>query len=234
MGQGRCTAAGLQFCPQTSELTGLTVVCFSLCALHGSHRLFSSCRLFELSATTDYRRLSLTTAATQLLQQPLLPAATHGSNAGSSSGSSSPNRLYLWPLGPAADAAMQQLWAQHCSSPSLDSSSSNSSSSSSNPLQFSSIAPAAIAAAAGGGSAWGSSSSSGDGSSGSSALVPVMFGRTLPVSRCAGGAAWFDFDELCGRPLGSADYLALAQHYHTLFLSGEGAMTCVGGGGFTQ
>jgi cell division protein ZapE len=49
-----------------------------------------------------------------------------------------------------------------------------------------------------------------------------MFGRTLPVSRAAGGAAWFEFDELCGRPLGSTDYLALAQHYHTLFLSGEG------------
>ncbi|MBX6321565.1 MAG: cell division protein ZapE, partial [Rhodospirillaceae bacterium] len=49
--------------------------------------------------------------------------------------------------------------------------------------------------------------------------LPVS-GRTLRVPRSVNGAAWFAFDELCGAPLGSADYLALVARYHTLALSG--------------
>lgn len=55
--------------------------------------------------------------------------------------------------------------------------------------------------------------------------VPVMFGRTLPVQRYCGGVAWFDFDELCSRALGPADYLALAGAFHTVFLSNVPAMS---------
>jgi cell division protein ZapE len=42
--------------------------------------------------------------------------------------------------------------------------------------------------------------------------------RTLVVPLAADGVARFDFDALCGQPLGPGDYLALATHYHTLVL----------------
>ena len=36
----------------------------------------------------------------------------------------------------------------------------------------------------------------------------------------AAGIARFDFDELCGRPLGAADYLEIARQVHTLTVVG--------------
>ena len=44
--------------------------------------------------------------------------------------------------------------------------------------------------------------------------------RVLRVPRAAAGAARFDFADLCNRPLGAADYLALAAQFHSLFLDG--------------
>ncbi|MEO1265689.1 MAG: cell division protein ZapE [Pseudomonadota bacterium] len=52
-----------------------------------------------------------------------------------------------------------------------------------------------------------------------SATLDVQ-GRTLHVPRRADGAAWFTFEELCDRPVGSRDYLAIAREFHTVFLSG--------------
>ncbi len=45
-------------------------------------------------------------------------------------------------------------------------------------------------------------------------------GRTLDVTRSARGVAWLSFEELCERPLGAEDYLAVAQRYHTLIMDG--------------
>jgi cell division protein ZapE len=43
-------------------------------------------------------------------------------------------------------------------------------------------------------------------------------GRTLRVEREAAGVARFSFDELCARPLGPADYLEIAERFHTVLL----------------
>ena len=45
-------------------------------------------------------------------------------------------------------------------------------------------------------------------------------GRVFEVPLAAAGVARFDFQALCGQPLGAGDYLALATHYHTLVLDG--------------
>jgi cell division protein ZapE len=43
-------------------------------------------------------------------------------------------------------------------------------------------------------------------------------GRKVAVPRSAKGVAWFTFDELCARPLGAGDYLAIATHFHTVLV----------------
>ena len=45
-------------------------------------------------------------------------------------------------------------------------------------------------------------------------------GRELTAPVTAKGVARFTFDELCARPLGAADYLAIASQFHTVILSG--------------
>jgi cell division protein ZapE len=48
----------------------------------------------------------------------------------------------------------------------------------------------------------------------------MVLGRWLAVPEAARGVARFDFEALCGQPLGPADYLAIATHFHTLVLDG--------------
>ncbi len=48
----------------------------------------------------------------------------------------------------------------------------------------------------------------------------MVQGRSVTIARAAEGAAFAGFDELCGAARGAADYLALANRYHTLVLSG--------------
>src|SRR5208282_4565800 len=45
-----------------------------------------------------------------------------------------------------------------------------------------------------------------------------LLGRFLEAPQAVGGVARFDFDGLCRRPLGSADYLEIAERFHTLFV----------------
>lgn len=52
---------------------------------------------------------------------------------------------------------------------------------------------------------------------GEPASLPVL-GREVRVPEAADHVARFSFDDLCGRPLGSADYLALAENFHTIFI----------------
>ncbi len=56
------------------------------------------------------------------------------------------------------------------------------------------------------------------GRSGGEPLQLAVKSRKLVVPQSAMGVARFSFNELCGQPLGAADYLALAEQFHTLVL----------------
>jgi cell division protein ZapE len=43
-------------------------------------------------------------------------------------------------------------------------------------------------------------------------------GRSLVIERAAAGCARVTFDELCARPLGAADYIEIAERFHTVIL----------------
>lgn len=47
-----------------------------------------------------------------------------------------------------------------------------------------------------------------------------VLGREVVIQRTAGSLARATFADLCGKPLGPQDYLAIAEHFHTLFLEG--------------
>ena len=93
-----------------------------------------------------------------------------------------PDASYFYPLKAAAAAALEAQWVRVAAEAAGGSSAA--------------AAPALTAAPGGGGGG---------------AELDVMFGRQLSVARAAGGAAWFSFPELCARPLGAPDYLAIAQ-----------------------
>jgi len=50
------------------------------------------------------------------------------------------------------------------------------------------------------------------------AVVPLQMGRTLRIPLSAGPNCLFTFEQLCEKPLGSADYLGLCRHFHTVFI----------------
>lgn len=48
--------------------------------------------------------------------------------------------------------------------------------------------------------------------------LPVRMGRYVRVPRSNDNCAWFDFDDLCDRPLGAADYLSICERYKVLIV----------------
>eukprot|EP01027_Heterolobosea_sp_BB2_P010945 GEZU01015977.1.p1 GENE.GEZU01015977.1~~GEZU01015977.1.p1 ORF type:complete len:299 (-),score=74.27 GEZU01015977.1:61-957(-) len=48
----------------------------------------------------------------------------------------------------------------------------------------------------------------------------TVFGRSLVVPRAARGVAKYTFSELCERPLGPNDYIAICRAFHTIIVSG--------------
>jgi len=48
----------------------------------------------------------------------------------------------------------------------------------------------------------------------------IIEGREIPVVQRAPGVAWFDFTTLCGGLRSQNDYLEIAHHFHTVFISG--------------
>jgi cell division protein ZapE len=50
--------------------------------------------------------------------------------------------------------------------------------------------------------------------------VMTVKARDLVVPRAAGNVAWFQFEELCARPLAAVDYLALAERYAAIIVEG--------------
>jgi cell division protein ZapE len=52
-----------------------------------------------------------------------------------------------------------------------------------------------------------------------------LLGRKLDVPQAIDGVARFDFEALCRNPLGAADYLKLAQRFHTLIVDRIPALT---------
>ncbi len=46
----------------------------------------------------------------------------------------------------------------------------------------------------------------------------ALKGRNLPIARAADGVARVSFDDLCGSARGAGDYLALAEHFHTILI----------------
>ena len=52
-----------------------------------------------------------------------------------------------------------------------------------------------------------------------------MKGREVPVPAAALGAARFSFADLCARPLGASDYMAIAERYRTIFIENIPVLT---------
>jgi cell division protein ZapE len=58
-----------------------------------------------------------------------------------------------------------------------------------------------------------------EGEHGESRQSLSILGRTLPVVRCRGDVAWFEFDVLCEGSRSQNDYVELAQEFRTIMLS---------------
>lgn len=57
--------------------------------------------------------------------------------------------------------------------------------------------------------------------------LTVQMGRKLQVEKAGGCICFFKFKELCGKPVAAADYIALAEAYHSVAISGIPVFTAV-------
>lgn len=57
------------------------------------------------------------------------------------------------------------------------------------------------------------------------AVTLTVKGHPVEVPQAAGGVARFTFADLCSKPLGAADYLAIAEEFHTIILEDIPCMT---------
>lgn len=51
-------------------------------------------------------------------------------------------------------------------------------------------------------------------------VVLDIEGRSIETVRCADGVVWFDFNAICDRPRGTADYIEIAREYQTVLIGG--------------
>jgi cell division protein ZapE len=58
------------------------------------------------------------------------------------------------------------------------------------------------------------------GEQGGSPIELPMKGRTIRVPRAGGGAARFEFPDLCEKPLGPSDFVQIARSFHTVVIDG--------------
>jgi cell division protein ZapE len=58
------------------------------------------------------------------------------------------------------------------------------------------------------------------GDHGGSPIELPMKGRTIHVPRAGGGAARFEFSDLCENPLGASDFVQIARSFHTVVIDG--------------
>lgn len=57
------------------------------------------------------------------------------------------------------------------------------------------------------------------------ATLTVQMGRKLQVDKAGGCICYFTFKELCGKPVAAADYIALAESYHSVAIEGVPVVT---------
>ena len=63
------------------------------------------------------------------------------------------------------------------------------------------------------------------GEQGGSPIELPMKGRTIRVPRAGGGAARFEFPDLCEQPLGPSDFVQIARSFHTVVIDGIPILT---------
>ena len=52
------------------------------------------------------------------------------------------------------------------------------------------------------------------------ATAEIQMGRQMTIKKAMGNVACFTFEELCDKPLGAADYIAICENFHTIAVLG--------------